>query len=84
MEFAHDVGLMRLYRLDTDKQLLSDALVGVALSDELENLPFPTGEQIVSRLSLPLLRLPQKLTYGDGVGDGRAEVGVTPVDRLDP
>src|SRR5438874_1698023 len=69
VELRHDVRLVRLDRLDADEELAADALVRVALGDQLQYFALAARQQVVAGLRLRLLRLPEVVLHGVAVAD---------------
>jgi len=46
VQFLHQVGPMLFYGLDTDAEIFGDLLVTMALGNQFENLPLPTGDRL--------------------------------------
>ena len=48
IEFVHDVGPVGIHRLRADEEPFRDLVVGVAFSDQFENLALALGEGAVA------------------------------------
>ena len=71
IQLLHDVCPMRLHRLHTDEECLGYLPVGVAFSDQLQDLPVSVSSQVEGGFGLACLHLAQIGIY-QGLRNGRA------------
>ena len=78
VKLIHQMGPMRLDRLDADVQHLANFAIGLPLGNQLQHLPLAGGQPVIVVLACRRLRL-LDIRFDDRPGDGWAQVKVAPM-----
>src|SRR3990172_11846114 len=74
VQLLHEAGPVHLDGVDADDKLLGDLAVGVALGDELQDLPLPRAEAVIAVALFSSADAPQ-VVVEELAGHGRVEEG---------